>query len=207
MFFLAEQITVGGIRVRADQHGPAALKDLVVRADADWGKVLPFIDGLGLRHGPLKDVVDRADRDRVVEEVAEQFRNAALGTVAIESQAEDQLLDPRLGHRQRKEDAVVLGLVGRKGFVQGFVRFGGLPVKELPADLVLSGQLANRPVARQNLSGQLLPSSRIQPFRRVKGFRFRLQRNEIGVRIGNHVCFLLENWRFRRLPVWGKQAF
>ena len=85
-----------------------------MRADADVGQILLAVVASGLRHRLVKDVVDRADRDRIVENIAEQFHHATLGTVAVEGQAQNQLLDPRLGHRQMEKHLVFVGLVGTR---------------------------------------------------------------------------------------------
>ena len=91
MFLQAQQVAVGGIDVGPDQHRPPALEDLVVGADADAGQVLLPVVRAGLRHGPLKDVVDLADRDRIVQQVAAELADPADGTVADQRQPEDQL--------------------------------------------------------------------------------------------------------------------
>ena len=62
---------------------------------------------VGQRHGAGDDVMDIAHGDGEVEEVAEQFDDATVGTVADEDQGQDQLPQPGLGDGQIKEDAVV----------------------------------------------------------------------------------------------------
>jgi hypothetical protein len=77
VIFDAQQVAVVGIGVDPDQHRPAALKDLVVGADADAAEVLLLIARPALLDRRLKHVVDRADRDGVIEHVGEQLHHAA----------------------------------------------------------------------------------------------------------------------------------
>jgi hypothetical protein len=173
-----KQIAVGGVDIGADQHGLTALKDFVVRAKADGGEVLAFVERPGMGHRALEDVMHRANRQWIVEKVAVQFRHAADRAVAFEGQAEHQLFNPRLRHRQGKEDAVVLIRVGGKSLAEGLVRLGGLLVEELAADLVLPRQVTDRFRSCQNLEGQSLTQVRSQRLGRAKNPSFRAATRE-----------------------------
>ena len=111
----------------------------------------------GLLDRRLNHVVDRAERDIIVEHAGQQFHHAAQRTVADQRQGEDQLPQPDLRHRQVEEHLLVVAVRGRKGGVEGLFGLGGLAVNELAADRVLSGQTADRLGACQGLQGQLPP--------------------------------------------------
>src|SRR5439155_967217 len=83
-------IAVGGSDVDADQHRLVRLEDLVVGADADAGQVVPLVEGPGSAHGGAGDAVQVAQRARAVEQVAEQFVDAAVGAVAHQEQGQDE---------------------------------------------------------------------------------------------------------------------
>jgi hypothetical protein len=53
--------------------------------------------------------MDRAHREVVIEEVAEQFGDAAERTVTDEDQGEDELADPGRGDREVEEHPVARG--------------------------------------------------------------------------------------------------
>ena len=85
--------------------------------------------------------MDRAQGERIVEEVGEQFADAAEGTVADEGQAEDELAEPGFGDGEPEEK---LGRVdgGRgEGLVEGVVGVVELLVDEFAADVVLVRQM------------------------------------------------------------------
>ena len=103
------------------------------------GQVLLPVEGAGPGHGGAGDVVDGAQRERAVEQVAEQFVDAAVGTVADQEQGQDELLQPGLGDRQVEEDGVVGGEVGGEGLGEGLLGLVGLLVDELAADVVVGG--------------------------------------------------------------------
>jgi len=150
--------------------------------------------------------VDRTQRDAVVEQITQQFDNAAERTMTDQHQAEDQLSQPRLGHRQIEEHLIVSSLVRAEGFVQGLRGGGGLLVNKLATDLVIAGQLANGLCPSQGLDGQLLAL--------VGGERVRATEANLLLRSGDaidrldaHVCFLLETGGCdENPPVWGKQT-
>jgi hypothetical protein len=130
-----------------------------VDADADAGAVLAVMVAAGGGHGPPDDVVDGAEGERVVGEVAQPFDDAAARATADEDQAEDKLVPPVLGDGQGKEDAVVGdGVLGAvvKGLTEGVWGLVGLPVDELTAGLVLGGEPAERSGAGAGLEGEVL---------------------------------------------------
>jgi hypothetical protein len=112
-----------------------------------------------------------------IEEVAQQFGDAAERAVADEDQGEDELADPGLGDREVEEDAVVAGgPLGGEGVVEGLLGLVSLVVDELAADLVLLGELsdgfgAGQDVQRQSLSLRRGESLGRAGGRSVEGFR------------------------------------
>jgi hypothetical protein len=109
--------------------------------------------------------VDRAHGEVEIEEVAEQFGDAAERTVADQDKGEDKLADPGLGDREVEEDAVASGgwVVG-EGVVERLLGLVGLVVDELTADLVLLGELRERCGVGESVEGQLLSLSRCESF-------------------------------------------
>jgi hypothetical protein len=97
------------VDVDADEDRASGLEDLVIGTAADAGQVLAQVDRTCGGDGLVDDVVDRADGGVVIEEVAEQFGDAAERTVSDEDQSEDELADPGLGDREVEEDPVVSG--------------------------------------------------------------------------------------------------
>ena len=59
VFFLAEQVAVGGLGVDADEDRATGLEDLVIGTAADSGQVLALVDLAGGGDGLLHDVVSR----------------------------------------------------------------------------------------------------------------------------------------------------
>src|SRR5215831_693170 len=94
MLFKTKKVAISGTSVGTDQHRVAGLKDLVVNANRDAGQILAGVDLLRGGDGAVDDVVDRTQRDWVVEEVGKQLDDAAKGTVADEDQGQDQLANP-----------------------------------------------------------------------------------------------------------------
>jgi hypothetical protein len=85
--------------------------------------------------------VDRAHGEVEIEEVAEQFGDAAERAVADQDQGEDELADPGLGDWEVEEDPVVVGgSVGGEGVIEGVLGLVGLVIDELAADLVPVGE-------------------------------------------------------------------
>jgi hypothetical protein len=73
------------------------LENLVVGADTDGREVLLAVEAACRADGLVQDVVDRSQRERIIKEVAEQFLDAAEGTVADEGKTEDELTEPGFG--------------------------------------------------------------------------------------------------------------
>ena len=96
MFLLAEQITGGAGHVGTNEYGLSDLENLIVGTDADVCEMLLTVDAAGVGSGLSENVGDGAQSERVVEEVAEQFADAAEGTVADQGQAENQLPQPEV---------------------------------------------------------------------------------------------------------------
>ena len=134
------------------------------------------------------DVVDGAEGDLVVEEVAKEFDDPAQRTVPDEHQAERELLDPTFGNGEVEQDRRVGGW-RVKGAIQRLSCEVLLSVNELAADVGVSceggdGLCAGQSVERQALA--LLGSQRVGGWRVDNGGvdrRRRWSRN-------THACFL-----------------
>jgi hypothetical protein len=98
-----EQVAVGGGDIGPDQDGSARLEDFVVGTDADHREVLLVVDPVCGSDSLMQDVMDRADRQRMVEEVVQQFTDTTVGTVAVEGETEDELTKPGLDDGQPEE--------------------------------------------------------------------------------------------------------
>src|SRR5262249_44474041 len=88
----------------------------------------------------VDEVVDGAEAEGVVEEVAEQFDDAAVGAVADQDQAEGQLPQPGLGDGQAEQDTLGVRVGCREGGVEGLLGLGGLPVDEFAGDVGGGGE-------------------------------------------------------------------
>jgi hypothetical protein len=88
----------------------------------------------------MQDVGERSQRQRIIEEVAEQFLDAAERTVAEERKTEDELLEPRLGEGEPEEKLRRVSRCGVEGLVDRVVGVVELLVDELAADVVLVSQ-------------------------------------------------------------------
>jgi hypothetical protein len=103
-----------------------------------------------------------------IEEVAEQFGDAAERTVADQDQGEDELADPGLGDREVEEDAVVAGgSVGGEGVLEGLLGLVGLVVDEFATDVVLPGELSDGCGAGESIESELLSLGRGESFGRA----------------------------------------
>jgi len=153
--FLGQQVTIGGGHVHTDEDGPLRLKQFVVGSDVDGRQILAGVEGTGGRDGVLDDVVDGAQRQGVVEVVAEQFLNAAEGTVAGQHQAEDETTQPGARHGQGEKELVVVRCGRRKGVLQGVTGVLDLPGDKLATDVMLLGELGDGGTS-QGVEGQLL---------------------------------------------------
>ena len=74
--------------VNASCPGEASGSFLDKGADANARQIRLAVDGAGAGHGLLQDVMDTAEGEPIVEEVGEQFGDAAQRTVADQDQAE-----------------------------------------------------------------------------------------------------------------------
>ena len=92
MLFQAQQIAIGGLHVGSDQHGLPALENLVVGTNADTRKVLLTVVQSRLLNCALKNIMDRANGNGVVQEVSEELADSANGTVADQCQPQDRLI-------------------------------------------------------------------------------------------------------------------
>jgi hypothetical protein len=133
-------IETGAGPIGTDQHGLAGLEDLVVGADADGSAILLVVEAACRGDGLMQDVGERSQRQRIIEEVAEQFLDAAERTVAEERKTEDELLEPRLGEGEPEEKLRRVGRCWVEGLVDRVVGVVELLVDELAADVVLVSQ-------------------------------------------------------------------
>ena len=156
MLFRTQQEAEGGLGIDPHQNGITPLEDLIEEADDDSGEVVLLVDPPGLSNGAVHDVVHGPQGDPKIEDVAQQFDHAAGRAMADEHQGQDQLPQPRLGNRQVEED--LLGSPNRgEGTVERLLRGVHLLVEELPADLVLAGQVGNCFRPGEHLDGQVSP--------------------------------------------------
>jgi hypothetical protein len=88
--------------------------------------------------------MDGAHRERIVEEVAAKFDDAAIRAVADQDQAKSQLLEPGFGDGQMEENLVGVRVGRCKSGVQSVFSLGGLLVDKLAADVVIVGELGDR---------------------------------------------------------------
>jgi hypothetical protein len=155
VFLQAEEVAVRRGDIGADEDGLAGLEDLVVGTEADAGEVLLLVVVAGRGDGVLQDIVDGSQGEGKVEEVGQQFEDAAQRAVTDQDQAEDQLLQPGFGHGEPKEDRRFLGGGRSKGLIESVVGVVELVVNKLAADLVLVRELGDG-LTRQGVQGQLL---------------------------------------------------
>lgn len=155
VLFETEEVAIGGSDVGADQDGPSSLKNLVVGADADVGEIVLGVVLACVGNGLSQDVMHRTEGEMHIEEIGEEFADAAEGAVADEGEAEDKLAEPRLCDGEPEEE---LGrFVGGRGegVFQGVVRVVELLVDEFTANAVLVRQIGNR-LAGQGVEYELL---------------------------------------------------
>ena len=154
----------------------------------------------------MHDVVHGPQGDPKIEDVVQQFDHAAGRAMADEHQGQDQLPQPRLGNRQVEED--LLGSQNRgEGTVERPLRGVHLLVEELPADLVLAGQLGDCFRPGEHLDGQVSPLLRRQLLGRTRNMNscrswpVKRSRSGSGITLRDrdrqssltiHVCFLRE---------------
>ena len=176
--------------VGADENGLALLEDFVETGDGNVAEMVAEVIGTCLGDGILHDVVDRADRHVDAEEVAVEFVDAAIGTVADQGQAQSGLLEPILGNRQKEEDRIV-GLVGREGIDQRGLSDVGLLIDKLAADAGLLGESGDGVVAGESLHAEGEPFAGAEGFGGAVVGDGLLQSADGGNRMA-HVCFLRE---------------
>lgn len=75
--------------------------------------------------------------------------------MANQDERQGQLLEPGFGHRNIKQDIVVLD-AGREGFSQRGIRLAGLSIGKLPADALSRRQVTDRFRSRQHLNAKIL---------------------------------------------------
>jgi len=154
----------------------------------------------------VHDVVHGPQGDPKIEDVAQQFDHAAGRAMADEHQGQDQLPQPRLGNRQVEED--LLGSQNRgEGTVERLLRGVHLLVEELPADLVLAGQLGDCFRPGEHLDGQVSPLlsrqllGRTRNMNSCRSWPVKRSRSRSGITLRDrdrqssltiHVCFLRE---------------
>jgi hypothetical protein len=124
-------------------------------ADANAGQIRLAVEAAGGGHGLPEGVMHAAQRQRIVEEIGEQFGHPAERAVADQDQAKHELPKPVLGDGEGEQDGIEVCRRGGEGLVQGIVGVVDLPVDELTTDLVLLGQGADR-VPGQGVEGELL---------------------------------------------------
>jgi len=109
-----EQIAVGRVSAHSNENGLARLEDLVMGTDPDLGEILTSIDDAGLLDGGMEDVEHRAQRDVVVEDIAEEFDDAPQRAMADQDEGDNELAQPLLRDGDREEDRVVRLPIGGK---------------------------------------------------------------------------------------------
>ena len=106
MLIPTEQVAEGEFRVDPHQNGIRALEDLIVCTDTHRRQIVLLVDPLGLRHSASHDIVDGSQGYGIVKQIAQQFHDTAVGTMADQHQSQNQLPQPVLGDRQIKQDVV-----------------------------------------------------------------------------------------------------
>ena len=73
MLGVRQKIAIGGSRIGASQHRHGTLEYFVMQANTNCGEILGTIDGARLPGRGLEPVMDRADADGDVEQIAQQL--------------------------------------------------------------------------------------------------------------------------------------
>lgn len=203
---LCEEVAVGGEGVRADENW-IALEDLVVRSDPDLREIFVAVDDAGLLDGVHDDVVDCPDGGLVFAGIPKEVDDAPVGAVAMEDRGEDDLPEPFLGDRDVEEDPLVLFFFGMEFGGKCTVGLLDLLVDELPADIVISGENAQRLGASDTRDCQeLAPIGRYLGSGGKKGL---IRRRRIADNLGDHACSsiavvlttaVIGRWRAWSLP-------
>ena len=159
-----------------------------------------------LLHGFVGNGVNALHRYGVVENIAEQFHNAAIGTVAKHEHGHDEPSQPTLGHRDREKHLVITRRGWGKGLLESLLGLVGLHIDELAADFVVRRHLHHRLRARESMHSQGLALRSIEELGGT-GLARLLRRGEGRTgRLDAHVCFLHETRVREKTRVWGKQA-
>ena len=98
MLGIRQKIAIGGGRIDASQHRRGTLEYFVMRANTNCKVILGTIDGARLPGRGLEPVMDRADADGDVEQIAQQLSYVSVRTVADQDQGQRQLAQPPFGH-------------------------------------------------------------------------------------------------------------
>ena len=131
----------------------AVLEDFIEAGNVDVGELLLLVVRAGLVHRVLDDVVHQALRHVDIEQIAAKFPDAAVGTVAEQDQAEGDLPQPGLGHRQLEEHVVIRRL-GSEGFLQGGLSGGGLLIDKLATDVEIVRQVRDGLASRKGVQSK-----------------------------------------------------
>ena len=91
----------------------------------------------------LEPVMDRADADGDVDQIAQQLSYAWVRTVADQDQGQRQLAQPPFGRRQMEAYVVI---PGGKRLIKRFHCIPLLPIEKLPANSLSISQTSNRPI-------------------------------------------------------------
>jgi hypothetical protein len=143
MLGIRQKIAIGGSRIDASQHRRGTLEYFVMRATTNCKVILGTIDGARLPGRGLEPVMDRADADGDVEQIAQQLSYVSVRTVADQDQGQRQLAQPPFGHRQMEECVVI---PGGKRLIKRFHCIPLLPIEKLPANSLSISQMSNRPI-------------------------------------------------------------
>ena len=155
MVFEAEQAALGRSNIGGDENGLAGLEDLSQRGDTDRLEILLNVEAACWGDRIMEDVVDAAQGEGMVEEVAEQFLNAAKGAVADEGEAKNELAKPGLGNGEPEQQPRGVDRRQGKSLVEGVVGMVELLVDELAADVLVLGEVGDG-YASQGIEGKLL---------------------------------------------------
>ena len=105
--------------------------------------------------------MDAACGEGMVENVREQFLDAAKRAMAEEREAKDELAKPGLGDGQPEEQLRGVGRRRGKGEVEGVLGVALLLVDELATDVVLVGEVGDG-LALEGIESELLAGLRWQ---------------------------------------------
>lgn len=130
MRFQGQQVAIRGIQIDTYQHRLVSLEQLIVAARPPPGQVLPGVNPARLEHHLRDDVVHRAERDRLIQQVSEKPDHPPKRTVAQQHQPQHHLPQPGLGHRQVEQHIVIRRDRRLKGLLQRLLPLLGLAFRE-----------------------------------------------------------------------------